>query len=122
MFFTADDTAEQIPAQLAMPGRGSKQKASPLPSSLALASSEPLLACTTPQVTRPNDAGGLLPASGPAVQQLVLPYLMDLDSTNGTFINGERIEGRRYYELREKDLLKFGSSSREYVLLKDDSA
>ncbi|AQK85377.1 FHA domain-containing protein DDL [Zea mays] len=49
------------------------------------------------------------------------PYLMDLDSTNGTFINGNRIEPRRYYELFEKDTIKFGNSSREYVLLHENS-
>ncbi|KAF8748885.1 hypothetical protein HU200_012812 [Digitaria exilis] len=40
----------------------------------------------------------------------VRPYLMDLDSTNGTFINDNRIEPRRYYELFEKDTIKFGNS------------
>ena len=30
------------------------------------------------------------------------PYLMDLGSTNGTFLNGERIDSQRYYELLEK--------------------
>ena len=30
-----------------------------------------------------------------------------------------RIEPKRYYELLEKDLLKFGTSSREYVMLHD---
>lgn len=91
---------------------------------------------------------------------------MDLGSTNGTFLNGERIEAERYYELLEKvgaglfwaqrprpragrwgliggraairrcpaagvfkqptaprlavqDLLRFGNSTREYVLLKE---
>ena len=48
-------------------------------------------------------------------------YLRDLDSTNGTFLNGERIEAQRYIELREQDALKFGESSREYVLLHDKS-
>nr|CAD1837480.1 unnamed protein product [Ananas comosus var. bracteatus] len=52
----------------------------------------------------------------------VRPYLMDLDSTNGTFINDSRIEPRRYYELFEKDTVKFGNSSREYVLLHENSA
>lgn len=47
----------------------------------------------------------------------VRPYIMDLESTNGTHINGERIEPARYYELKEKDTLKFGLSSREFVLL-----
>jgi smad nuclear-interacting protein 1 len=45
------------------------------------------------------------------------PYLMDLESTNGTFINGVRIEPARYYQLKRGDVLKFGASTREYVLL-----
>jgi smad nuclear-interacting protein 1 len=52
----------------------------------------------------------------------VRPYLMDLGSTNGTFLNGERIEPQRYYELLEKDVVKFGNSTREYVLLHEQSA
>uniref|UniRef100_A0A0V0HCF5 Putative ovule protein n=1 Tax=Solanum chacoense TaxID=4108 RepID=A0A0V0HCF5_SOLCH len=52
----------------------------------------------------------------------VRPYVMDLGSTNGTFINENRIEPERYYELFEKDTLKFGNSSREYVLLHENSA
>jgi hypothetical protein len=40
----------------------------------------------------------------------VRPYLMDLGSTNGTFINENRIEPSRYYELFEKDTIKFGNS------------
>uniref|UniRef100_M1B5B6 Nuclear inhibitor of protein phosphatase-1 n=1 Tax=Solanum tuberosum TaxID=4113 RepID=M1B5B6_SOLTU len=52
----------------------------------------------------------------------VRPYVMDLGSTNGTFINENRIEPERYYELLEKDTLKFGNSSREYVLLHENSA
>jgi smad nuclear-interacting protein 1 len=43
---------------------------------------------------------------------------MDLESTNKTFLNGEPIEPARYYELREKDVLKFGESQREYVVMK----
>jgi smad nuclear-interacting protein 1 len=34
----------------------------------------------------------------------------------------ERLEPQRYYELLEKDTVKFGTSSREYVLLNEDSA
>lgn len=49
----------------------------------------------------------------------VRPYLLDLGSTNGTWLNGERLEAQRYYELMEKDMVKFGTSSREYVLLKE---
>lgn len=51
----------------------------------------------------------------------VRPYLMDLGSTNGTFINDNRIESQRYYELIEKDTIKFGNSSREYVMLHENS-
>ena len=53
---------------------------------------------------------------------LVKPYIMDLESVNGTFVNGERIEASRYYELKEKDVLKFGMSTREFVLLHGGSA
>ncbi|KAJ6810084.1 FHA domain-containing protein DDL isoform X2 [Iris pallida] len=51
----------------------------------------------------------------------VRPYLMDLGSTNGTFINDNRIEPQRYYELIEKDTIRFGNSSREYVILHENS-
>eukprot|EP00435_Cladocopium_sp_Y103_P065124 s58_g27.t1 len=34
---------------------------------------------------------------------IVKPYIMDLESVNGTFVNGKRIEAARYVELREKD-------------------
>jgi len=50
------------------------------------------------------------------------PYLMDLESTNGTFINGVRLEAARYYELRRGDVITLGASSREYVLLTEQSA
>lgn len=53
---------------------------------------------------------------------VVKPYVMDLGSTNGTFLNGTRVESQRYYELLEKDTIKFGNSSREYVLLHENSA
>ncbi|KAM9309601.1 smad nuclear-interacting protein 1 [Pholidichthys leucotaenia] len=51
----------------------------------------------------------------------VRPYIIDLASGNGTFLNNQRIEPQRYYELKEKDVLKFGFSSREYVLLHEFS-
>jgi len=49
------------------------------------------------------------------------PYLMDLASTNGTFINGVRLEEARYYELRKGDVITLGASSREYVLLTENT-
>lgn len=49
------------------------------------------------------------------------PYLMDLDSTNGTILNKEKIDGRRYYELRKGDVISFGESTREYVFMVEKS-
>lgn len=51
----------------------------------------------------------------------IRPYIMDLDSANGTYLNNKKIEPRKYYELLEKDVLKFGYSTREYVLLHEHS-
>merc|ERR1712058_169182 len=72
-------------------------------------------------------------------------YVMDLNSANGTFVNNNKIESQKYVQLLEKapsiihptiscssffnkfffiiyqDVLKFGFSSREYVLLHDQS-
>ncbi|KAE8371212.1 SMAD/FHA domain-containing protein [Aspergillus bertholletiae] len=47
----------------------------------------------------------------------VRPYLIDLESANGSAVNGDRIPGGRYVEVRDKDVLKFGLSTREYVLM-----
>ena len=30
------------------------------------------------------------------------PYIIDLESANGTFLNNQRIDPRRFYELKEK--------------------
>ena len=46
---------------------------------------------------------------------------MDLKSTNGTILNGKKIEDSRYYELRPQDLIKFGFSSRDYILMNASS-
>ncbi|XP_058063563.1 probable serine/threonine-protein kinase DDB_G0280133 isoform X2 [Anopheles bellator] len=51
----------------------------------------------------------------------VRPYIIDLESANGTFVNYKQIEPKRYLQLFEKDVLKFGFSSREYVLLDENS-
>ncbi|KAL7752046.1 hypothetical protein RI367_002575 [Sorochytrium milnesiophthora] len=50
------------------------------------------------------------------------PYVLDIDSTNGTFLNGERIEPSRYYELQIGDVVKFGESTREYVVLHEEAS
>ena len=47
----------------------------------------------------------------------VRPYLIDLDSANGTMLNKDPIESSRYLELRDKDMIQFGDSTREYVLM-----
>jgi len=52
---------------------------------------------------------------------VVKPYLMDLGSVNGTFLNGVKVEDSRYIELLEKDQLRFGLSTREYILLHEAS-
>jgi pSer/pThr/pTyr-binding forkhead associated (FHA) protein len=50
------------------------------------------------------------------------PYLIDLESSNGTKLNGETIEAARYYELKSGDVVAFGFSKREFVLVGEDEA
>jgi smad nuclear-interacting protein 1 len=45
------------------------------------------------------------------------PYLMDLNSSNGTVLNRKRIESGRYVELRHQDAIEFGRLGQDYVLL-----
>ncbi|RKF72362.1 FHA domain-containing protein DDL [Golovinomyces cichoracearum] len=47
----------------------------------------------------------------------VRPYIIDLKSSNGTLLNKEAIPESRYLELRDKDMIQFGYSTREYVLI-----
>jgi len=47
----------------------------------------------------------------------VWPYVVDLKSTNGTFLNGDRLESERYVQLKHGDIIKFGTSTREYVII-----
>ncbi|KAF2768566.1 SMAD/FHA domain-containing protein [Teratosphaeria nubilosa] len=47
----------------------------------------------------------------------VKPYLIDLESANGTKLNGERVDASRYMELIDGDMVGFGDSEREYVLM-----
>ncbi|KIW28735.1 uncharacterized protein PV07_08373 [Cladophialophora immunda] len=46
----------------------------------------------------------------------VKPYVIDLESANGTTVNDEDVPEGRYVELRDKDMIKFGHSTREYVV------
>ncbi|UJR27090.1 hypothetical protein I4U23_008391 [Adineta vaga] len=52
----------------------------------------------------------------------IYPYLIDLDSTHGTYINRRRIESNRYYRLEENDAIKFGEYSKEFVLVLDSDS
>ncbi|KAL1957926.1 hypothetical protein VTO42DRAFT_5318 [Malbranchea cinnamomea] len=47
----------------------------------------------------------------------VRPYLIDLESSNGTTVNGDPAPPGRFMELKDKDVIKFGLSTREYVLI-----
>jgi smad nuclear-interacting protein 1 len=47
----------------------------------------------------------------------VKPYIIDLESANGTLLNKEELPPSRYLELRDKDMIQFGHSTREYVLM-----
>lgn len=48
--------------------------------------------------------------------------MIDLGSANGTYINDERIEASRYYELQHGDEVKFGFSSRSFIILNATAA
>lgn len=54
------------------------------------------------------------------VKNQISPYLIDLESTNKTKLNGENVDSKRYYQLFEKDVVKFGFSTREYVIMNEN--
>lgn len=47
----------------------------------------------------------------------VRPYIIDLESANGTKVNAKRIPEKRYVELKTADVITFGESEREYVII-----
>ncbi|KAF8133791.1 SMAD/FHA domain-containing protein [Boletus edulis] len=55
-----------------------------------------------------------------SVKAVIKPFIIDLESTNATHVNDEVIPTTRFYELRAGDVIKFGLSNREYVLLHDE--
>ena len=59
----------------------------------------------------------VVPGSLKPPERSVRPYILDLESTNGTYLNGKKLPQARYTELFEQDVLKFGFSTREYVLM-----
>lgn len=46
-------------------------------------------------------------------------YIMDLESANGTRLGGVRLEGGRFVEVLEGDLVTFAESTREYIVMVD---
>jgi len=46
-------------------------------------------------------------------------YLMDLGSSHGTFKNGKRLEANKREALADMDVIKFGASTREYIVRLD---
>jgi smad nuclear-interacting protein 1 len=49
------------------------------------------------------------------------PYIMDLESTYGTTSNGVKLDVARYYQLKKGDVLTFGASAREYILMTENT-
>jgi len=47
----------------------------------------------------------------------IKPYLIDLESKNGTYLNGVKLEESKYYELMKKDIINFGDFNIEYILM-----
>lgn len=48
---------------------------------------------------------------------IVKPYVMDLNSSNKTYLNDSPLEPGRYVELRNQDILTFGKSDSEFVIM-----
>jgi smad nuclear-interacting protein 1 len=48
---------------------------------------------------------------------VIKPYIIDLDSSNGIRINQSLISSSKYVELLPHDVIQFGFSSKEYVIL-----
>ena len=42
----------------------------------------------------------------------VKPFVIDLESANGTMVNGEKVPQRRYVEVRSEDVITLGESTR----------
>jgi smad nuclear-interacting protein 1 len=51
---------------------------------------------------------------------VIKPYILDLESSNGTLVNSIKIPVARYYQLLAGDVIQFGFSTREYVFMIED--
>ena len=58
--------------------------------------------------------------SGLEDKRCINPYILDLESSNGTFVNGIQIPSLRFYQLKLGDVIKFGHSTREYIFIKEE--
>jgi smad nuclear-interacting protein 1 len=47
----------------------------------------------------------------------VIPYIIDLNSKHGCYLNGEKIDNSRFYQLKNKDLLNFGLFEDDFVVM-----
>lgn len=56
----------------------------------------------------------------PATACLSLPYILDLNSTCGTYVNGQKLPAQEYKLLHHLDVLQFAPCPRRYVLLHKD--
>ena len=48
---------------------------------------------------------------------VVKPYVMDLNSSNKSYLNNATLDPGRYVELRNQDIIKFGKSESEFVVM-----
>ncbi|KAL0484986.1 FHA domain-containing protein [Acrasis kona] len=71
-------------------------------------------------LANPNDKRIL--AYNQVADLTIKPYLIDFASTNGTFLNGARVDDSRYYQIKQFDLVRFGNSTREYMFLNDEAS
>lgn len=74
------------------------------------------------QVTKRNEFGDVQRSVKYVILRSHRPFLIDLDSANGCYVNGDDVPPSRYYELRSGDTCQFGASTREYVLLDESAA
>ena len=67
--------------------------------------------------TNSNDLNGYIHKYIYHTHTYIHRYIIDLASTNGSFLNGERMEANVYYRLKEADTLRFAYGDRQYRLL-----
>lgn len=49
---------------------------------------------------------------------VIKPYIFDLKSTNGTYLNFKRISSKRFIELLDGDVITFGKKDQQNIILK----